>query len=100
MPITVRKIQKPSILMVAPRGMEKFATFGEIPSFSVQMRRFVGMAAELEENVFPALPDYDMTAAAENNAVTVTVDSDHFVVGWAALLRYFDESLLNFQRSP
>ena len=57
------------------------------------------LAAELEENVFPALPDYDMTAAAENNAVTVTVDSDHFVVGRAALLRYFDESLLNFQRS-
>ena len=47
--MTDRKMQNPSILIVAPSGMEKEATFGETPSFSVQTRRFVGIAAELEE---------------------------------------------------
>ena len=56
------------------------------------------LAAELEENVFPALPEYDMTAAVTGDTVTVTIDSDHFVVGRAAILRYFDESLVTFRR--
>ena len=56
------------------------------------------LAAELSENVFPALPEYDMTAAVTGDTVTVTIDSDHFVVGRAAILRYFDESLVTFQR--
>ena len=56
------------------------------------------LAAELESNVFPALPEYAMAAEALDNAVAVTIDSDHFVAGRAALLRYFDESLFDFQR--
>ena len=56
------------------------------------------LAAELEANVFPALPDYTMSADVTDGSVTVTVDSDHFVAGRAAILRYFDESLFTFQR--
>ena len=55
------------------------------------------LAAELETHVFPALPDYDMTAAVSGGSVTVTIDSEHFVVGRAALLRYFDGSLISFE---
>lgn len=57
------------------------------------------LISELETHVFPALPDYDMTARLADGGVTVAIDSDHFVVGRAALLRYFDESLLTFERS-
>lgn len=58
------------------------------------------LAEELETNVFPALPDYTMSAVAEDGAstVTVTVDSEHFVAGRGAILRYFDESLFSFER--
>lgn len=56
------------------------------------------LAAELEESVFPALPEYDMAAQVTDGAVTVTIDSDHFVVGRAAVLRYFDEPLITFRR--
>ena len=58
------------------------------------------LAAELEANVFPALSDYTMSAAVPDGgtAVTVTIDSDHFVAGRAALLRYYDESLFTFER--
>ena len=58
------------------------------------------LADELEANVFPALPDYTMSASVPDGGttVTVTVDSDHFVAGRAAILRYFDESLFLFER--
>ena len=58
------------------------------------------LADELEANVFPALPDYTMSASVPDGGatVTVTVDSDHFVAGRAAILRYFDESLFSFER--
>ena len=56
------------------------------------------LAAELEENVFPALPDYALGAAVTGDTVTVTVDSGNFAAARAAVLRYFDESLLTFQR--
>ena len=58
------------------------------------------LAAELETNVFPALPDYAMSASVPDGGttVTVTVDDDHFVAGRAALLRYFDECLFSFER--
>ena len=56
------------------------------------------LAAELEANVFPALPEYTMSAAVTDESVTITVDSDHFVAGRAAILRYFDESLFSFER--
>ncbi len=57
------------------------------------------LVQELEENVFPALPDYDMQAAVNAaGTVTVTIDTDHFVAARAAILRYFDESLFDFER--
>lgn len=54
---------------------------------------------ELEENIFPALPEYDMTGAVTDDVVTVWIDDEHFVAGRAAILRYFDESLFIFERS-
>jgi hypothetical protein len=58
------------------------------------------LAEELKTNVFPALPEYTMSAAAEDGGttVTVTIDSEHFVAGRGAILRYFDESLFSFER--
>ena len=41
----------PSMLTVAPRGIEKLHTLGEIPNLSVQVLMLVGIAAELEESV-------------------------------------------------
>lgn len=52
----------------------------------------------LEEQVFPALPEYEMTAAVTGDTVTVTIDDAHFVVGRAAILRYFPEDLITFER--
>ena len=57
------------------------------------------LAAELEDNLFPALPDYEMSAAVNaDGTVTVTIDDDHFAVGRSAVLRYYDESLIVFER--
>ena len=56
------------------------------------------LARVLEEQVFPALPAYDMSAAVTGDKVTVTIDSDHFVVGRSAILRYFDEKYILFER--
>lgn len=56
------------------------------------------LAAELEENVFPSLPDYTLSAEAAGDTVTVTVENGNFAAARAAILRYFDESLLTFQR--
>jgi hypothetical protein len=56
------------------------------------------LVQELEDNVFPALPDYTMSAALEGNTVVITIDSDHFVVGRAAILRYFSQDVVTFQR--
>jgi hypothetical protein len=47
---TMRKTEVPSIFMVAPRGIEKLASFGDIPSFFVQIFMFVGMAALLDDS--------------------------------------------------
>lgn len=55
------------------------------------------LEAELEGNVFPRL-EYEMSAEVTGDAVTVTVEDENFVAGRAAVLRYFDESLLLFER--
>ena len=55
------------------------------------------LEAELEGNVFPRL-EYEMSAEVTGDAVTVTVENENFVAGRAAVLRYFDESLLLFER--
>lgn len=53
------------------------------------------LVTELETNVFPAL-EYKMSANLTGSTVTVTVESENFVAGRAAVLRYFDESLFVF----
>ena len=55
------------------------------------------LIAELEENVLPAL-EYDISLSMTGDTVTVTIADADFVAGRAALLRYFDSSLLLFER--
>ncbi len=50
----------------------------------------------LEEQVFPKLPDYEMTAAVTGDKVTVTVTEGNFAAARAAILRYFPEDLIEF----
>ena len=52
----------------------------------------------LETQVFPKLPEYDMAARLTGDTVTVTIDDAHFVVGRSAILRYFPEDLITFER--
>lgn len=56
------------------------------------------LAAVLTEQVFPQLPEYDMTAAVTGDAVTVTVEEGNFAAARAAILRYFPEDLIIFER--
>ena len=51
------------------------------------------LQAELEANVFPHLEGV-LESAVTGDKVTVTVAEDHFAVTRSAILRYFDESLL------
>ena len=51
------------------------------------------LKAELEENVFPHLEGVQ-DCAVRDGGVTITLAEESFVVTRAALLRYFDESLL------
>ncbi len=53
------------------------------------------LADELNENVLPYL-EAPSVAAVTGDTVTVTVDADSFVPTRAAVLRYYDESLLSF----
>ncbi len=56
------------------------------------------LAAELEANVFPALLAYTLSAEAGEDGVTVTVGGN-LAAARSAILRYFDQSLLIFQRA-
>ena len=56
------------------------------------------LASVLEEQVFPALPEYEMTAAVTGDTVTVTVEEGNFAAARAAILRYFPEDLITFER--
>lgn len=69
----------------APQTMEYYAENPE------------ALVAELETGLFPAL-EYDMTANLTGSTVTVTIEDENFVIGRAAILRYFDESLFTFER--
>jgi hypothetical protein len=51
------------------------------------------LCQELTENVLPQL-EGEATARVQGNKVAVEIDHAHFVVTRSALLRYFDESLL------
>ncbi len=51
----------------------------------------------LEEQVFPALPQYAMTAEVTGDTVTVTVDGN-LAAARSAILHYFPEDLITFER--
>ncbi len=50
----------------------------------------------LETQVFPELPDIELSAEVTGDTVTVTVASGNFAVARAAILRYFPEDLIEF----
>ena len=52
----------------------------------------------LEEQVFPKLGQYGMTAEVTGDRVTVTVTEGNFSAARAAILRYFPEDLITFER--
>ena len=52
----------------------------------------------LQTQVFPALPDYEMTAAVTGDTVTVTVTDGNFAAARAAILRYFPQDLIEFSK--
>jgi len=54
------------------------------------------LAAELNENVLPLLDD-PATAAVSGDKVLITVQGQSYVPDRAAILHYFDESLLLFE---
>ena len=56
------------------------------------------LVSVLEEQVFPALPQYAMTAEVTGQTVTVTVEEGNFAAARAAILRYFPEDLITFER--
>ena len=54
------------------------------------------LAEILQTQVFPKLPDNELSAAVTGDTVTVTVASGNFAVARAAILRYFPEDLIEF----
>ena len=56
------------------------------------------LAQVLQEQVFPALPDYELTAEVTGDTVTVTVEQGNFAAARSAILRYFPEDLITFER--
>lgn len=55
------------------------------------------LAAELNENVLPRL-EHPARAEAADGKVVVTIDKEYFVTIRGAILRYFDESVIDFER--
>ena len=56
------------------------------------------LADELNDTVLP-LVDPEASAAVTGDVVTVTIPTDSFVVTRAAVLRYFDSQLVQFEES-
>ena len=56
------------------------------------------LVSVLEEQVFPELPEYALTAEVTGQTVTVTVEEGNFAAARAAILRYFPEDLITFER--
>ena len=70
------------MLMVAPSGIEKLQTFGDIPSFSVQVLMFTGMAAELEvpsdsTRKISSSAEYDTEVFADEEENTAIIRQKH-----------------------
>lgn len=56
------------------------------------------LQTELQDNVFPQL-DGEEDSRVEGEKVTVILENDFFAVSRSAILRYYDESLFDFQRA-
>lgn len=56
------------------------------------------LEAELEANVLPHLEGVSDCYTDESGTVTVVLESQSYVTGRSALLKYFDQSLLNIVR--
>ena len=84
-----------AVCLTAGRNPIPGYTPPERASYENDLPRLVSV---LEEQVFPALPEYTMSAAVTGDTVTVTIDDAHFVVGRSAILRYFPEDLITFER--
>ncbi len=55
------------------------------------------LGQELEQNVFPKL-EGEESWQVENGVVVVTLEDEQFAVSRSAILRYFDEGLLEFRK--
>ena len=55
------------------------------------------LKAELEENVFPQLEGV-LQCEARGGVLEIQINSEHFAVTRAAILRYYDSSLFEFTR--
>lgn len=56
------------------------------------------LQTELQENIFPQL-DGEEDSRVEGGKLTVILENDFYAVSRSAILRYYDESLFNFQRA-
>ena len=56
------------------------------------------LVSVLETQVFPKLPQYGMTAEAGEETVTVTVTQGNLQAAEKAILRYFPQDLITFER--
>lgn len=56
------------------------------------------LQTELQDNVFPKL-EGEEESRIEDGRLTVVLENDSFAVSRSAILRYFDESLFEFQRA-
>ena len=84
-----------AVCLTAGRNPIPGYTPPERASYENDLPRLVSV---LEEQVFPELPEYTMAARVTGDTVTVTIDDEHFVVGRSAILRYFPEDLITFER--
>ena len=56
------------------------------------------LVSVLEEQVFPKLTEYELSAEVTGDTVTVTVEEGNFAAARSAILRYFPEDLITFER--
>ena len=56
------------------------------------------LADVLQTQVFPALTQYQLSAQVTGDTVTVTVEEGNFAAARSAILRYFPEDLITFER--
>ncbi len=56
------------------------------------------LQAELEQSIFPALAGEETAAVTPEGRVLVSLEADRYYASRGAILQYFDESLLEFEK--